>query len=392
MKICFVSFEYPPLMIGGAGVYAKYLTKELARLNHQVHVISPGSGQDVGDFIENGVFVHRIRFLNQPFLRAPSYWFSLRKYYKTLDRAVGGFDVLHANVVSDFSLTKSSVTIPRIVTVHHLARNTLKVVNASVLRRLQDLRGELGLTPFIEKRVIKRACKIIAVSNFTKQCLTSAYGIPNFKVDVIYHGVIPQEYECCKEHVQKVKEDLGIKDEFTFLFVGRLEARKGLQVLIKAFKNVFNKYKKVKLVIVGSGNQASFQKLANSLNISNGITFMGRVDDLSLKKLYNLCDVFVSPSLLEGFGLTLLEAMATGKPVIATRVGGFLEIVKDGENGVLVHPNNINELASALTFFMENPDLAKRIGKFNKKYVSMNFNWEKSAKLTVDVYENCLQF
>ena len=150
MKICFVSFEYPPLISGGAGIYASYLTRELARLKNKIHVISPASRRDAENIIEEGVFVHRIPLLNMPFIRAPSYWFSLRKCYEILNRSVV-FDVLHTNALSDLSLPKRMVKIPRIVTVHHLARSTLKIVDASAFERLKDLRGELGLAPIIER-------------------------------------------------------------------------------------------------------------------------------------------------------------------------------------------------------------------------------------------------
>lgn len=384
LKICFVTLEYPPSIFGGAGVYAKYLTKELVMLGHEVHVISPSSNQKAGNFRENGIFVHRIPFLDMPFLRLASHWLSLIKYYRTLSYTVGGFDILHANTISDLSLLEHLVNIPRIVTVHHLARSVLAAARASI----RSLR-ELGVTPLIEKTVFTRADRIIAISRFTKHSLASIYDIPTSKVRVIYNGVSLQKNECCKPDIQEISDQLGITGDFVFLFVGRPDVRKGLQVLMKAFRNVIKWNRNVKLIIVGQGQWNEFKKIAENYGIFKHIIFMGWVDDVTLRKLYSLCDIFVLPSLLEGFGLTLLEAMAMGKPVVTTKVGGIPEFVRDPENGILVTPNDIKELTDALKFFIENHNLAKEIGKYNKSYVK-NFSWTKTAKATEQVYREVI--
>lgn len=97
MKICFVSYEYPPLIIGGAGVYAVHMAKELAQLGHEVHVISPGIYNQKGDSVEDDVFVHRVPIIHEPFLGAPSFWFSSLRKYPDIYRGMGGFDVVHGN-------------------------------------------------------------------------------------------------------------------------------------------------------------------------------------------------------------------------------------------------------------------------------------------------------
>ena len=131
--------------------------------------------------------------------------------------------------------------------------------------------------------------------------------------------------------------------------------------------------------------------MTSSLGISKHVVFVGFVEENILKQLYNACDVFVLPSHMEGFGLTLLEAMAAAKPVVASNVGGIPELVKDGVNGILVNSSNPKELATALTFLLDNPKVARNIGSRNREYVAKNFSWEKTAKMTSVLYERILK-
>jgi len=390
MKICFVSFEYPPLTIGGAGVYAVHITRELARLGHEIHVISPSISKHEIHSIEDDVFVHRIPILHQRFLSAPSFWFNLMRKYEAIRRDAGGFDILHGNVVSDFSLSKRWVKEPRVVTVHHLAH--LMAQHSSSLKRLLDLSGEIGVTPTIERIVITRAHKIIAVSNFTKETIVSTYNKHPSAIEVIYHGVRSEEYNIPKHEVSKLRDLLGLRNEITFLFVGRLnDKRKNLLLLLRAFKFLLKKTTHpVKLVITGSGEQSRIKALVDSLGLAKNVVLTGYIKDYQLRKIFKVCDIFVSPSVLEGFGLTLLEAMAAGKPVIATKVGGVVEVVKDPENGKLVASGDVEGLTNALMFFIENRELTEEIGEHNKRYAASMFSWEKTAKKTEQVYRDAI--
>src|SRR3990170_9150835 len=152
MRISFVSFEYPPFISGGAGVYALHITRTLAKLGYEVHVMSPTIGKQGACSIKNNVFVHGIPIIYKSFLSAPSFWFNLWKKYDAISKDAGGFDVIHSNGVSDFSLSKQKVKEPRVVTVHHLARSVAQ--NMSFMERLFELNGETGLTPIFEKHVI----------------------------------------------------------------------------------------------------------------------------------------------------------------------------------------------------------------------------------------------
>lgn len=379
------------MTLGGAGVYASNLCRELAKLGHEVHVISASPKRKIIQTSPN-LIVHSIPVLNKHFLKTFSFWLRMRRFYKVLQQNIH-FDILHTNVTSGLSLTPHLVKIPRIVTIHHLAKTVFQITKNSPSQIFEDLAGETGIVSRIEKMFIdfdkveiNRADKVVAVSNFVKNSVISTYKVPESKVETIYNGVSWKEYFCSQSEIEEVKRTYKLGNEPTILYVGRLEKRKNLESLIKAFKLVVEKTN-CKLVIAGSGKQSLLKETTVSLGINKHVIFTGFVEDSSLKRLYNACNVFVLPSHMEGFGLTLLEAMAAAKPVVASNIGGIPELVKNGINGILVNTNNLEELATALMFFLDNPELAKNMGLRNREYVEKSFSWEKTAKMTSELYE-----
>ena len=390
MKVAFITFEYPPFIQGGAGVYGYNLTKELARLGHEVHVITPRVAGYDKELVEEGLFVHRLRFLNKPFLAAVSFWLSLRKEFPSLERQAGGFDIVHDSGLSGFSLSRKAAHSPRVVTVHHLTRTTLKATEASLFHRVRNLRGEIGISPLIEPVCIKQADQIIAVSQHTKHDIVKTYGLPESMIEVIYHGVRPEDYVVAEKEKVKLRSTLGINSQPMILFVGRLTTRKGIDILLKALPQLI-KEKEAKLIIVGSGNQKYYRGLAQSLGVSDNTIFLGHVPDDTLRLLFSTCDLFVLPSRLEGLGIVILEAMAAGKPVVATNVGGIPELIESGQNGILIESNNEDELSSAIIHIASDESLAKTIGGNNVRKVRECYSWEVAAQKVERLYNELIK-
>lgn len=391
MKICFMSFQYPPFIFSGAGVYAMYITKELAKLEHEVHIISAGTRtREDAHFTENNIFIHRIPIIHKRFLKAPSFWLKLPRKYDEVRKSAGEFDVLHNNAESDFSLSKRRAKELRVVTIHHLAQLVARRVH--VFRRLLDLSGETGLAPLIQRVSIARAERIIAVSNFTKNSLVSKYGIAPSKVEVVPNGVNLDDYDFPEQEIAEFRQSLGLSDHLLFLFVGRLnDSRKNLPLLLRAYK-ILGKCKcgkPAKLLLVGHGDRSKVKKQVKSLGIERDVIILGYVDDVTLRKCYCGCDIVVSPSLLEGFGLTILEAAAAGKPVLALNRGAICEIIRDGVNGLLIDNQDPRELAAAMAFFVSHPDSAIDMGRRNRNFAK-SFSWERSARATEHVYKSLL--
>jgi glycosyltransferase involved in cell wall biosynthesis len=171
--------------------------------------------------------------------------------------------------------------------------------------------------------------------------------------------------------------------------VGRLAKQKGHIFLLKAFKRVNNNYPETRLLIVGEGREKSnLERHAHALGISKKVIFAGVRRDL--ERIYPIIDIFVIPSLWEPFGNVALEAAASGKPVVATMVGGLPESVLDGETGILVPPENPDKLAEAILFLLSNPDIAHRMGKVGQERVKSYFTPERLGDEIEKVYEYVL--
>ncbi|NTV99677.1 MAG: glycosyltransferase family 4 protein [Oscillochloris sp.] len=344
MKIAFISLEYPPYLLGGAGVYIFQMTSKLSLMGHEVHVITPGTNTKYDYAQELGVHVHRVPVkLKQ---RVFSFWATLPKIFQRINKSVSGFDIIHGNGISDLTLSNTSPSQTRIVTVHHLSSSVVNVLQPSLWDRLRQPGNELGLIPLIEPIPIRRAKHIIAVSEYTKKDLITTLGLIPETISIIRHGANPNDYIFSPEEIAQVRNQLGISSERLVLSVGRLESRKGIEVLLRAFSTDILKVSAV-LALVGSGSQEVYKAMASDLGIAERVRFCGHVNDVTLRKLYAACDLFVFPSLMEGLGIAALEARAAGKLVVASDVGGVPEVVPPNA-GYLVPPGQVRPLAEAL--------------------------------------------
>lgn len=170
-----------------------------------------------------------------------------------------------------------------------------------------------------------------------------------------------------------------------FMFAGKISKRKGVEYLIKAFKKLSEKHKKIELLIVGGGASSTvemFKEMASGFNIK----FLGNMIAGEMPHYLNYADVFILPSLGEPFGLANVEAMACGKPVISTRAGGVPEYFKDGEVGFLVNPADVDDLESAMEKFVLKPGLIDEMGRKAKEHVANNFTWDISAQKLIQAY------
>ena len=392
MRIAFITFEYPPFIQGGAGVYAENVTKELAKLDHEVHVFTPHTTENEQYNTEQNIIIHRIKFINKPFLSAPSFWVNLRIQFKKIEKQVGGFDILHGNQSTDFFLTNNNI--PHVVTIHSLSSTNLNAENPNIIKRITE-RGENNfINNYIEKCIIKRADLIIANSEYTKRSILSAYGYSNInRIKVGYPGLsINRPFSLQESEEKKIRTFLNVDKKPIVLFVGRLVLRKGLHFLLPAFKVLLDQNIQAKLIVVGNGpKKRSYLKQVRDLNLSKDVVFTGLIDDSTLKKIYYLSDVVAIPSLNEPFGIVVLEAMAAKKPIVASNSGGIPEIIQNGINGQLIDPQDHSEFANAMKLYLEDKELSNQIGECNFKKVTEKFSWSKSAIQILEVYKMLLE-
>ena len=240
--------------------------------------------------------------------------------------------------------------------------------------------------------------KVIVVSKAVKEVVIKGEGISENKVEVIYNGVDSAEFSNALLNDLRrlqVKESLGIKaNDFVVGCVGNFRPVKGHKYLLEAVPEVVSKFPAVHFVFVGDYSQ--FRRMAgsrvgelnalNSVNAQNGQTrnvhFLGKRDDIP--QLLSIMDVCVLPSLSEGLSNTLLEYMASGKPVIATNVGGNPEVVEDGKNGILVSAGDSKVLARQIIKLLEDRNFAESLGSQARSTVENRFNLNLQIKYMED--------
>ena len=199
------------------------------------------------------------------------------------------------------------------------------------------------LEKFIIKKSFKNANKVISVSEYLKSYI--------YKYNKAEIEVIPNMVDCAEFLNNRVEKRAG--EKFTFLTLCYLKNNKGVDILIRAFCNYF-KGKDVKLIIAGDGPEKdNLVKLVNDLKINDQVIFKGALKREEVKIEMNKCDVFALGSKFETFGVVLIEALASGKPVISTRNGGANDIVKE-ENGLLVDVDNIDEMGKGMYYMYKN--------------------------------------
>jgi glycosyltransferase involved in cell wall biosynthesis len=229
--------------------------------------------------------------------------------------------------------------------------------------------GESHFFRALLKWVLAEADQIIAVSLHMKNLLIGL-GVDEGKIRVIYSGVDPHSP--------------ALEGERRVIFIGALVWQKAVDILIEAFKDVKYYFPDAGLVIVGDGPQRrGLEALVSRLGIQ-GVEFTGYVDDLD--SVFTSQSVFVLPSRQEGFGLTLLEAMARSVPVVASKTGGIPEIIQDGRNGYLFTTANPPSLADAVKKVFAGDDVRARLINGGLETVK-NFTWSQMAEETDDVYE-----
>ena len=247
---------------------------------------------------------------------------------------------------------------------------------------------------FFEEGMLHRARKIIAVSHFTKWELTNYYKIPAHKIIVIHNGVDTKKFQPTKDK-RKAKAAMGLDpDDIAIVSVGRLYARKGLFTLIQSIPAVVKRFSNTKFIISGKGQSDEMAKLiahAERLGVGRNIVFTGYTPDRELPRLYQAADVFAFSTLYEHHPFAVLEALASGLPVVTTTVGGIPETIQSGKNGLLVQPFNSKQFADSILYLLEHPSEAAEMGVEARKTIVEGYDWSIVVKDAMQVYDEALR-
>lgn len=385
MKILFL---YPfPLWGNGSGSFLRELTWELVKRGHKIAVVAPdrrklsGVKHYVVNSPQNGVFTGHPE------------WPNAKRFSDMNGKELGDIYVKYLQVsidaVSDFN--------PEIIHVFHTAflpgvARVLKILfgikfiittHGSDLEYLTNDKRFIGLI----NDANRVARYITAVSEFTKQKYLDMFGINlKYKTKVIMGGVKIVDYKKNEQKIQQINKKYGLKNKKVILFTGRLTKNKGVEYLIKAAKDIQGTI----LVVGGGYDKKRLEGIISEKKIQNVIMtgYIKSGESELFHAFYERADIYVSPSVWEEpLGLTILEAMAAGVPVVATKKGGIVSVIKDGENGFFIRARNSKQIAETVNMLLLNDDLREKISKNAAKTILDNFTWEKIATQFEEIYK-----
>jgi glycosyltransferase involved in cell wall biosynthesis len=376
-------------MFGGEGKYTYDLAKALSDLGHNVNVITTDLK---GKIISSDFNIIYIPSIKVPGLKLLYFIIMVKRKIKKMCEYQDIDIIHHTNDYYFLFISKKDANLPIIATIHHpyVAERRIIKANGDIFDYLRYLmRKPVYFLEKMEEIACKKADKIIAVSKYTAHSVIKEYSIPRSKIEIIPDAVDINKFNP-RIKGYEIRDRLNMQSAPIVLFVGRLDVNKGIQHLIKAFSKIIRDIPDAKLVIVGEGPLKNYiLSLINKFNIRESVMLIGRVSEEDLPKFYAASDLVVLPSLMEGFGIVLLEAMASGKPCVATRVGGTDEVIINGETGLLVPPADSYSLCQAMNALLTDKYLSQKFGIAGRERAEKNFTWDSVAKCTVDQYKNC---
>lgn len=290
-----------------------------------------------------------------------------------------------AHTTSSISRIPMSYRGKTVVTVHDLAVYKVPDVFPQLKRTKAKTTNSL---------MINHADKVIAVSESTKKDAMEIFDLKDDEIKVIYSGFDTRMFEESKVAREKVLERYGLTDNDKYiLFLGTIEPIKNITRLFEAFKKFRDDCKKEgrkcdhKLVMAGKNGWLAqeYRQIAKDLGIGKDVIFTGYIIGDELVPLFKNADFFVMPSLYEGFGMTVLEAFATGTPAVVSNVSSIPELA--GDAAMLIDPLKVDEIAEAMKRLALDENLKNELRQKGKKQVE-KFDWDKCARETLEVYKS----
>lgn len=380
LKVLMLSDYFYPHVGGGVEKVVYELSRRLVKMGCDVFVITLGN--DCSSYCVDGIKVYRLPSVD------------LANFFQmqlSLPTKIGTFlrlgkkfspDIIHAHNIffttSLLAVLIKNVSHRKLVLSAHLG----DISNLALLGRWKALAAKT-YEKILGRVILSSSNLIIAVSNSVREHILSL-GIPAEKIIVIPNGVDLEEFG--------PPLDVQATNEINIICVGRLIPNKGLRYLVEAAKIlIYGGTTGIKFKIIGEGPyRHRLEEIVARYKLSTYFEFMGRVPSVS--DLLRKGGIFVRPSLTEGMPLTILEAMASGLPIIATRVSGTAEILIHKETGILIEPGNAKQLAESIKYLIESPNEAFRLGQnaraYIERYYKEKFSWDAVTSGILSVYES----
>lgn len=374
LNILFVIDGYYP-SLGGAEKQAQLLSNALYKAGHHIHVITPqlDKSKPINEVMD-GIHIERIPF---PRIKIIGALILLLRFAIKILKDGNNYDAIHVHMVKNLAAMIG------------LLKPFLKPKVIAKVSGAWEFDGgvldeKLSSRPIniFKNKLIKRIDYLQAISKFTMARLQAA-GYPGNKIKMIPNAIDTRKF--------KNSNHRNNLQQLHVVYTGRLRHVKGVDILIKAWAKVCDELKSDKpvLLIAGDGSQKEeIESLIDKLNLNDNVQLLGVVSDIP--KILDQSNLYVQPSRQEGLSNSVLEAMSAGLPIIATRVSGNEDIIRDGENGILVEPENPGELANAIIQLLIDADMRKQMGKCSRKIVEHDYELDIVLQHLTTAYQGGL--
>lgn len=403
LKIGLISYRSNP-HCGGQGVYIRHLSHALSDLGHDVEVIAGPPDPMVNNKVKLTMLETLDLYNPEDLFRTPSLnelknpinlieWLDIStlgfpepltfgmRVKQYLNKTKQEYDIIHDNQSLSYSILSLARRMPVTATIHHpmtVDRRLAVQSTKSFLKKVKALRWYSFIT--VQKYVAQRLSSIITVSKSSKKDIAKEFNIPESRFSTIPIGIDTTSFYPMETIKRDPNRIIVTNSADTPL--------KGLYHLLYAVKNVL-KTRRIKLVVIGSPKKkGGIEKLIKKLDIGRYIEFTGRVGNEQFVKEYAKASIAVIPSLYEGFGLPVGEAMACRIPVICTTGGALPEVAGDATK--LVPPGNAKALEKAILELMDDPSKQEELAQKGYNRVQKEFTWEKTAVRTVQAYREAI--
>ncbi len=372
---------------GGSGVVATELGLELSKRGHEVHFVSYSVPMRLKSFSEN-VFFHKVEMSNYPLFDFPLYSIALASKLVEVAK-YNGLDIIHAHYAIPHAT--SAYLAREIITEENLSGKNgcnLKIITTLHGTDITLVGLEISFLPTM-KFSIQKSDGVTAVSSFLKVKTISQYGI-NKDIEVIPNFIDTERYQRLSNHeTDCLKERFSKNGEKIMVHTSNFRPLKRVDDCIRIFNEIRKKIPS-KLLLIGDGPERSnCEYLAKDLGIHNDVTFYGNQE--TFVEILSVADLFLMPSQSESFGLSALEAMACGVPVVSSNAGGLPELNLHGETGYIAEMGDVNKMSEYAIELLENKRKYKIFSENARNRAVNLFSVEKIVPLYEKYYEKVLK-
>ncbi|SDZ16718.1 glycogen(starch) synthase [Amycolatopsis xylanica] len=393
MRVLMLSWEYPPVVVGGLSRHVHALARHLSRRGHEVVVLcrhTAGTDAETHprtDRVVDGVRI--IRVAEDPahltFERDLVAW-TLAMGHAMIRAATDLLrtwqpDVVHAH---DWLVTHPAIAVAEAARVPLVG--TIHATEAG--RHSGWLSQPLSQQVHsVEWWLANRVDALITCSQAMRKEVAHLFEIEAGDITVIHNGIEERSWQVPEDEIAHAREVYSPSGAPLLLFFGRLEWEKGVQDLLAALPRIRRSQPGTRLVVAGKGRHLEeLVEQARKLRIRRAVDFVGHLTDRELRAVLAASDAVVLPSRYEPFGIVALEAAAAKAPLVASTAGGLGEVVIDGETGLAFKPGDVDALATAVEAVLEDETAATRRALAAQSRLAADFDWDRIAQATADVY------